>query len=249
MKGTTHNKNKDRDQKQHNGETVSMAKKAANNETMDTWADPRSLGVNERVFFKPEDGKTKRIKLMGNPARAHVQYVAGLGMIHTFCKYVNKNGALFLREQGIDMDLLGKEPQLIWMVPVLVYDTDKKGQLGTKKPKDVEYEFQLWSFYANDYKKLYGMVVEWGENEFSEKDLLVTGVKKGKYVNADFNVAAKTAVCLQAGMRDRVEAEFSAYQYRDATRWIAREVTEDELREALAQIEKQPRGSVREAVK
>ncbi|MFA7286939.1 MAG: hypothetical protein WC052_04750 [Patescibacteria group bacterium] len=211
---------------------------------VDTWADPRTLGISDRSFFKPEDGKTKRIHLMGDPVRAHVQYVQGLGFIKSFCQYENRNGAQVMVEQGIDVDLLGREPQMLWMVPVLVYDTDKKGQVGGK----VEYEFQLWSFYANDYKRLYTMVTEWGRGEFMRKDLLVTGTKKGKYINADFNVAAKDALCLAPGVCERVEAEFSAYQYRDANRWIARDVTEDELRAAVANVD-QSTGKVADAQK
>lgn len=220
------------------------------NATTDVWVDPRSLGVSERAFFRPEDGKTKRIKLMGNPFRAHVQFITGLGFVHTFCKYEDRNGTLVLTDEGLDMELLGKEPQLMWQVPVCVYDTDKKGQVGNKKPSDISYEFQLWGFYANDYKRLYQMVVEWGVEEFNEKDLLVTGIKKGKYINADFNVAAKTALCLQKGLKERVEAEFAAYQYRDASKWIARKITEDELREAISKIDIKPQqGSVAAASK
>lgn len=210
------------------------------------WADPKTLGISDRAFFKAEDGKTKRIHLMTAPVRAHVQYVQDLGFIRTFCEYEVVNGTLVLREEGLDMELLGKEPQLMWMVPVIVYDTDKTGQIskGTKLA-DVEYEFQLWSFYSQDFRKLFGMVTEWGEEEFNQKDLLITGVKKGRYVNADINVAAKNALCLQNGLKKRVETEFSAYQYRDAERWIAREVTEDELREAVAKLTKAATGSVR----
>jgi hypothetical protein len=213
------------------------------------WADPRSLGVSDRAFFKPEDGKTKRIHLMGDPVRAHVQYVQGLGFIHTMCEYEDVRGTLVLREEGLDMQLLGKEPQLMWMVPVVVYDTDKKGQVGNKKPENIEYEFQLWSFYATDYKRLYNMVVEWGYDEFNEKDLLVTGQKKGRYINADFAIAAKKALALQPGLKERIEAEFAAYQYRDAERWIARTVTEEELREAVVKLDNEQSGSVNDATK
>lgn len=215
--------------------------------TDNAWADPRNLGISDKVFFKPEDGKTRRIKLMGDPVRAHVQWVPGLGFIKSKCRYEDVKGSLILREEGLDMELLGKEPQLMWMVPILVYDADKNGQLGNKKPANIEYEFQLYSFFGNDYKRLYNMVIEWGIKEFNEKDLLVTGVKKGKYVNADINVAAKTAVCQLPGMKERVEAEFAAFQYRDANRWIAREVTDDELREAVAKEQKQAQGSAKSA--
>lgn len=228
-----------------------MAKrKKASNVVIDPWADPKTLGVSDRTFFKPEDGKTKRIKLMAPPVRAHVQYVRGLGFIRTFCKYENRKGTLVLTEQGLDMELLGKEPQLLWMVPVCVYDTDKKGQIGTKKPANVDYEFQLWSFYANDYKRLYAMVTEWGIDEFNEKDLLITGSKKGKYINIDIAIAAKTALCLQAGLKDRVEAEYAGYKYADGEKSIARTVTEAEFEEAVSKNAKEDsQGSVRAAGK
>jgi len=226
-----------------------MAKKTTNNATSKPWADPRTLGISDRSFFKPEDGKTKRIKLMGDPVRAHVQFVPDLGMIHTFCEYKDVKGSLVLQKEGLDVALLGKEPQLTWMVPVLVYETDKNGQVGNKKAENIEYAFQLWGFYAMDYKRLYQMVTEWGLDEFNRKDLLITGTKRGKYINADIDIAAKSALCLQNGLKARVEAEFAAWQYRDASRWIARTVTEQELRDAVNKIEKQSQGSVRKAMK
>jgi len=219
------------------------------NNASDPWVDPRTLGISDRAFFKPEDGKTKRIKLMADPVRAHVQFIPEVGMIHTFCKYEDVNGTLILREEGLDMTLLGREPQLMWMVPVLVYETDKKGQVNGRKAENIEYEFQLWGFYAQDYKRLYQMVNEWGLDEFNRKDLLITGTKRGRYINADIDIAAKTALCLQNGMKTRVETEFAAWQYRDASRWIARKITEEELREAVNKVEKQPKGSVRKALK
>lgn len=224
-----------------------MSKKKEEEE-INAWTDPKRLGISDKAFFKAEDGKTKRIKLLGDPVRAHVQYVPGLGFIHTHCVYKNVKGTLVLKDEGLDMELLGKEPQLVWMVPVLVYDTDKKGQVGKRKAKDIDYEIQLWTFYATDYKKLYGMVVEWGVDEFAEKDLLVTGTKKGRYINSDISIAAKTALCLQPGMKDRVESEFSAYPYRNTKKWIARTVTEDELSEAVDKMEEQTQGNTKAAV-
>ncbi len=215
-----------------------------NNAVDSAWTDPRSLGISDRTFFKAEDGKTRRIYLMADPIRAHVQFVPGLNFIHTFSTFENRNGTLVMTEEGLDMELLGKEPQLMWMVPVLVYDTDKSGQLSGKK---VDYEFQLWSFYTNDYRRLYEIVTEWGVDEFKQKDLLITGVKKGRFINATISIAAKTAVCLRSGLKERVLSEFAAYQYRDAKRWIARTVTEEELREAVGKMEAQPQGSVRNA--
>jgi len=228
-----------------------MAKeKTTQSITDQVWVEPRQLGVSERNFFKPEDGKTKRIKLMAQPVRAHVQYVKGMGFIRTLCEYEDRQGTLVMKTEGADVKILGKEPQLIWMVPVLVYDTDKKGQVGNKKPENIDYDFQLWSFYANDYKRLYGMVVEWGIDEFNEKDLLVTGKKSGKYINADFNVAAKTALYLQPGMKERVDAEFASYQYSDVERWIARVVTEDELLEAVGvDTDKLASGNIKNSMK
>jgi len=229
--------------------TNNKNKKTKKNATNGTaWADPRNLGISDRTFFKAEDGKTRRIHLMGDPVRAHVQWIDGIGHIHSFCEFKDVKGTLVLQKDGIDVELLGKDPQLVWMVPVLVYDTDKKGQIGNRKAEDVGYEFMLWSFYANDYRRLFGIVTEWGIDEFNKKDILISGVKKGKYVNADINVAAKNALCLQSGMKDRVETEFAVYQYRDAEKWIARRITEDEFREAVDKMAEQSQGSARAAV-
>ncbi len=227
-----------------------MAKQKQNEIAIDPWADPKKLGVSDRVFFKPEAGTTRRIKLMAPPTRAHVQYVDGLGFIHTFCEYEDRKGTLVLKEQGIDMELLGKEPQLLWLVPVVVYDTDKKGQIGSKKAENVEYEIQLWSFYANDYKRLHAMVIEWGIDEFDEKDLLITGTKKGRYINIDIAIAAKKALCLQPGLQEKVDAEFAGYKYRDGEKSIARRVTEAEFEEAVNKLSKDDsQGSARKATK
>lgn len=218
-----------------------------NNVTAPTWADPRNLGETDRVFFKPEEGKTKRIKLMGPPVRAHVQFIQGLGFIRSHSEYTMKGDMLTLVNHGLDVELTGKEPQLMWMVPVLVYETDKSGQIGRKKAENIEYEFQLWSFYVVDYKRLRGMVIEWGEEDFNRKDLLITGKKNGKYTNSDIAIAAKEALCLQDGMNERVDAEFAGYKYRDAEKWIARTVTEEELREACSKDQAQ--GSAKSTIK
>lgn len=202
--------------------------------TLGTWADPTKLGLTDRAFFKAEDGKTKRIKLMAPPVRAHVQFVPGLGFIHTLSDYEERNGTMVCKKQGLDVELLGKEPMLMWMTPVLVYETDKKGQISN--PNNFSYEFQLWSFYGSDYKRMYNMVVDHGEEEFNSKDLLVTGVKKGKYVNAELSLAAKNALCLNSAVADEIESAFSAYQFRDVGRFIARTVTEEELTEAVEKM-------------
>lgn len=205
-------------------------------ETENQWIDPALLGVNERAFFKPEDGKTFRLHLMSIPARAHVQFVAGLGFIHTLSRYSTKNGVMICEEAGLDVELLGREPMLMWMCPVLVYSTDKKGSIGTTKPENVEYEFKLWSFYSNDYRKLFNLAAEYGD-EFSNKDILITGRKSGKYVNTEIVVAARDAICLLPPIKAKVEAQFSAYKFRDASQHIARTVTEAELRDAVDAIE------------
>ena len=203
--------------------------------TLGTWADPKNLGLTDKAFFKPEDAKTHRVHLMAPPVRAHVQFVNGLGFIRTLSEYEERNGTEICVTPGRDVELLGKEPMLMWMAPVLVYETDKKGQVSN--PSEFNYEFQLWSFYATDYKRLYGMVVEWGEDEFNGKDLLVTGVKKGKYINADLALAAKTALCLGPAVRADIESAFAGYQFRDVDRWIARTVTEEELEDAVSKME------------
>lgn len=221
-------------------------------EAQQAWADPKSLGISDRSFFKPEDGKTKRIKLLKDPVRAYVQFVNGMGFVHTLCDIDDKTG-MPIFDGSIDEKLFGREPQMVWMAPVLVYDTDKKGQVGNTKAKNIEYEFQLWTFYATDYKRLYQMVVEWGIDEFNEKDLLVTGTKKGKYINADIAIAAKKALYLQPELKERVDADFATYPYKDTERWIARDATEDEIREALDKgntgANTTPQGSVTDAIK
>jgi hypothetical protein len=201
------------------------------------WRDPKELGVSEKAFFKAEDGKIRRIHIMAEPVMAHVQFVQGLGFVHSFCEYEEVNGTMLLKTPGLDMELMGKEPQRVWMMPVLVYDTDKKGVITAKDPSKIEYEFQLWTVYEPQYKRLFDFVREYGVEEFSQKDILVSGVKRGQYVNADLSIGAKDAVCLDPKIRAKVEAAFRGYQFRDTSRWIARTITEDELREALAKAD------------
>jgi len=197
------------------------------------WTDPRNLGISDRSFFKPEDGKTKRIKLLDIPTRARAQFIQGMGFVHTLCEYTNNNGVEIKVKDGIDVELTGKEPQVIWMAPVLVYNTDNKGQIGNRKVENVEYEFQLWTFYKDTYRRLFQLIAEWGEEAFSERDILITGVKRGLYLNTDIAVSAKTAICLHPTIRDRVEAEFATYEYRDIDRWIARTLNEEQMIEAI----------------
>jgi hypothetical protein len=204
----------------------------------DAWIDPSKLGVSERAFFKPEENKTFRIHLMAVPTRAHVQYIPGLGYIKSLSTYKMENGAEVLDEAGLDVELLNREPMLMWCVPVLVYSTNTKGVLTTKDPSEIEYEFKLWSFYAADYRKLYQMAAEYGD-DFLNKDLLVSGVKRGKWINAEFTVSAQNAACLNSKIKAQVESEFRAYKFKDAKEFIARTVTEDELRTAIEAIDEQ----------
>ncbi len=200
------------------------------------WVDPRAVGESDKAFFKAEDGKTKRIFLMTPPVHARAQFVQGAGFVHTFCQYEEVNGVQRLKEVGLDMELLGQEPQNIWMVPVCVYDTDKKGSIGNRKPENVDFEFQLWTIYPRDYGKLFDMAMEWGD-EFSQKDILVTGKKNGRYINADLNVAAKNAIYLNPKLKEQIDAQFAAYKFRDVSKQIARTLTETEFRELVAKNE------------
>lgn len=199
------------------------------------WVDPKSLGVAQREFFKPEAGKTARIHLMTPPARAFAHFINGQGFVRTLSEYtVDQYGNTRRTKDGPDIKLIGKDPQLIFCAPVLVYETDGKG--AVLDPKNPKFEFRIWQFYAREYSTLFGLATEYGE-EFAQKDLLVGGEKSGKYVKTTVQVAAKDAICLSPKIRERVEAEFGIYPYRNPEKEIARTMTAVEMEKVLESAE------------
>lgn len=197
------------------------------------WVDPSKLGLGNRAFFKPEAGKTHRIHLMSKPAYAHVQFLDKGGAIKSFSTYkIDANGNEIQLEAGLDEEILQKEPQQLWCVVVLVYSTNSKGVVTAKNPLEIEYEFKLWSFSKGNYRKLYNLAAEYGD-DFANKDLLVTG-GEGQFPRAEIVVAAQNALSLNPKISETIESEFASYKFRDASRWMAREMTESEFRDAVA---------------
>ena len=209
------------------------------NEAEAKWVDPSKLGLGNRAFFKPEAGKTHRIHLMGKPAYAHVQFLGKGGAVKSFSTYeIDANGNETQLEAGLDEELLQREPQQLWCVPVLVYSSNNKGVVLAKNPSDIEYEFKLWSFSKGNYRKLYNLAAEYGD-DFSNKDLLVTG-GEGQFPRAEIVVAAQNALSLNSKIAGTIESEFAGYKFKDANRWMAREMTEDEFRDAIASMDDAP---------
>lgn len=201
------------------------------------WDGLSQLGVASKEFFKPEDGKTARVRILSKGFHyARVQYIPGFGYFKTLSKYdTDKFGNMKMIEAGIDVELLGKDPALMFCLPVIVYDTNKSGGVTFKTADAAEYTFKLWSFYERDATRLAAIAAEWGD--LSKIDLIVTGEKSGKYVNAVIN-PANGCVCKDIkGLDEQVMAEFEAWKFRDVEKWIAREVTEKEVQDAVAKME------------
>ena len=79
----------------------------------------------------------------------------------------------------------------------------------------------------SDAAKLSAIQKEWGS--LTKVDLLVRGVKKGRYVNAEVTTAKECA----AEWIPNMDEEFKTMPYAtDLSRFLARTITEDELREA-----------------
>lgn len=185
--------------------------------------------------FKPEAGKTFRIKLMANnPEVEFAQYVEGLGFIKTFSKVEVKKGAMLITEPGLDVELLNKDPQLMFHLPIAVYlgADSETGQL--KKGQKSEIEYQIWSFYGTDAKKLATVAGEW--DDLTKVDLLIKGEKKGKWVNS---TVTPSKLCGADWLEDLIpDFAFTPYA-KDITKFMAREVSEDDFKEAVAKLNTQ----------
>lgn len=197
------------------------------------WEDVnKNSGGVER--FKPEAGKTSRIKLMrSNPEVEFVQYLPDLGYFKTFSKVENVNGRLVITEDGIDVIKMNKQPMLMYVVPIAIYlDADRNG--GLQKSKKSEIQFALWSFYGPDAAKLSPIYNEWGD--LTKIDLIVKGVKRGRYINADINPSKDCGATWIKGMEKEYEATPFA---RDLSKFVARAVTEEEFLDAVSKAAEQ----------
>jgi hypothetical protein len=194
------------------------------------WIDPTKVEGPSKEFYKVEAGKTARAFLLDRPVFARVHFITGTGFVRTLSEYDDETGKRLT--DGVDIELMGKEPQVVYMAPIVVFDTDSKGSIGSRKPANVPFKIYLWSYYKSTQQQIFDLVSEWGP-EFETKDLLIAGVKSGRYVNTDVQVAAKNTLTQAPGLKEAIEQARGVYQYKDIERWIARTLTEDEFRQAL----------------
>jgi len=195
------------------------------------WVDPNVVEGPGKEFLKVEGGKTARVKLLALPTYARVHFIPDIGFVRSFSEHNEETGEII--KAGVDVELLGKDPQVTYMAPVLVYDTDAAGNVLAASPKDAGFRIMLWTYYTPTQRQIFKLACEWGGDELMGKDLLIEGIKRGQYVNLNVSVAAKDSFASKVGMADRVEKLWKVYRYRDIDKFIARTMTEEEFREAI----------------
>ena len=203
----------------------------------DDWYSPDESGQNNLNFLKAKPGEVSRVKLMDMPHREYCSYIEenDIKWILTLTEYEIVNGKYKELEPGLDQETSGKPPVARYIVPVIVYDVDKKGQMGKKdRPSDVEYKFALWAMSLPIYERLFAQYETWGDDLF-EHDLLLTGVKKGTFEFFDTISVAKDSICMHKSIADEVQADYENYRFKESFKtMVAKTVTEEELENLLA---------------
>jgi len=211
-----------------------MATKKRNNETKANVVSASATGVdwedstmepNERTFFKLENGKTRRVHFLSQPARTFRHYVKGIGYWvsrSTFAK--TDEGKLYIEKPGFDMEIIGEAPRAAFTAVIAVFDTDKMGNL---KSEDPDFEIMLWSFGEKSKNRIRALMLEW---KHSEHDLLLT-TDNEKFQRLDAAVANNT--CMVGETRRCVLAEYKAYPFKDLASQMTDNFADDELRKNL----------------
>lgn len=200
----------------------------------DAWFDP---GDSSAEFLKAEPGKVTRVALMATPHIDFVSYIEDnkIGWVKTLSEYKKIDGVgINVTEIGYDQELTGKQPELRCIVPVIVYEVGKDGQMGKRqKPDTTDYSFKLWSMSEPIYKRLLAQYKTWGQEIF-DHDLLLNGTKKGNFEFFDDISVAKDCIALDPDIAEDVTEAYSAFKYADNyADMVAREFTEEELREKV----------------
>jgi len=212
--------------KKQNSKAKIDAVVASASDTDINWEDP-TMEPNERAFFKLENGKTKRVHFLSQPARCFRHYVKGIGYWvsrSTFAK--TEGGKLYIETPGFDMKIIGEAPRAAYTAVIAVFDTDKAGNLK-KNDDDPDFEIMLWSFGEKSKNRIRALMLEW---KHSEHDLLLT-TDNERFQRLDAAVANNT--CMVEATKMRVLAEYKAYPYRDLTSQMTDNMTDDELKKSL----------------
>lgn len=210
-----------------------MAKALLNNKKstpVGKWSEP----VNDRSdFFKPEYGNKYRVHMLSEPYGKRVHFIEGFTYVHSDSKWSDDFKKCV--ERG-DLDAsLTKEPAMRYLVPIIVYRTDNKGQV-TGPASKAEFTIQVWVMPKTAYQQLYDLYVEFGD-DFNGQDLILTVEKKGTMVFVDkITTAAKGALGNDPALAKRIAAEYDADKFNDTDKldkMLGKTMTLAELEEAL----------------
>lgn len=203
----------------------------------DDWYNPSESGQNNLNFLKAEKDVVARVKLMAMPHREYCSYIEEnkIGWMLTLTEYDIVNGKYKELEPGLDQETTGKPPVARYIVPVIIYDVGKNGQMNKKDtPKDIEYSFGLWAMSLAIYERLFAQYETWGDDLF-EHDLLLTGVKKGTFEFFDTISVAKDSICMHKSIAADIESDYNNFRFKDTFKtMVAKTLTEDELEDLLA---------------
>lgn len=194
------------------------------------WEEP----VNDRSdFFKPEFGVKYRIHLLGVPFGKRIHYIDSVGYVHS--DSVWGEGYKRCEERGELDNFIGSDAAMRYIVPIVVYRTDSKGQV-TGNPAKAEYSIQLWVMPKTAYQQLYDLFVEWA-GELDAQDLLLTTAKKGTMVFVDtITVAAKGALSANPTVKSQIDSEFDSEKYSNTElldKLLGQTLSLDELKEKM----------------
>ena len=212
--------------KKRNNKTQTDAVATSATATDIDWKDP-TMEPNERAFFKLENGKTKRVRFLSQPARCFRHYVKGIGYWISRSTFVKApGGKVYIEKPGFDMDIIGEAPKASFTAVIAVIDTDKEGNLK-KNDSDPDFEIMLWSFNEKGKNRIRALMLEW---KHSEHDLLVT-TDNEKFQRLDAAVANNT--CMIGATKERIDAEYKAYPYRDLASQMTDNMADDDLKKKL----------------
>jgi hypothetical protein len=173
------------------------------------WSDP----INDRGdYFKPEYGSKYRIHLLRVPYGKRMHYVQGVGFIHSDSQWSEDNKKC--EERGELDNYIAKDPDMRYLAPIVVYQTDQKGQTSGPASK-VSFTIQIWSMPKTAYQQLFDLSIEWGKALF-EQDLILTVDKKGTMVFIDtITVASKGALSNDASLGKFIKAEYDEDKFQN----------------------------------
>lgn len=200
----------------------------------DIWEEPVST---ESLYLQPEAGVKLRIHLLRAPFGLFGHYVDKLGFILTDGEWrLLENGIPHCDRRG-DIDrFLEQDPIKRYVVPVVVYDTGKDGQVTGSaskigfKIKILKVSGMLYGFLKNSFEAWQG--------EFAQQDLILPTTKKAMLFFDKPDIAPKGALSKDATLATRINEVYDEQKYatiRALTNFLGRTMTLDELKQAIAE--------------